>query len=256
MRKIIYISTGFLLLFPLLVLAYLSVVTNWSFPQLINGHFTLTYWLATFSSSNELLSGFVTSFFIAISIASLATALGFVVSLYIMFHKYQQKLVPLAFYTYLISPVVFGAMLNYYFIRMDLTGTLTGVLFAQWLYIFPYSILLFSTFWNERVKQLAFQSFTLGASKTQSFIKILIPLAKPWLLLCFIQCFLISWFEYGITKVIGLGKISTLTTETMKFINEANPHLAAVSAGLMIFPLLLIFVMAQFVVTKKITPTI
>jgi len=242
LRKLTYISVGFLLLFPLLALAYLSIVSNWMFPQLIHSNFTFRYWIETFSSSNTLLNSFVTSLLVAFCIALVATTFGFVVSLYIMFHSQQKKMLSLAFYPYLISPVIFGAMLNYYFIRINLTGTLSGILFAQWLYIFPYSILLFSTFWNDRIKQLTFQAFTLGASKYQSFIKILIPLAKPWLLLCFIQCFLISWFEYGITKVIGLGKINTLPIETMKFINEANPHLAAVSAGLMIFPLLLIFV--------------
>ena len=47
-----------------------------------------------------------------------------------------------------------------------------------------------------------------------------------------------SWFEYGVTQFVGIGKVPTLTVRTMQFVKEANPQFDAVSACLMVLPLL------------------
>ncbi len=246
MKKSLFYLIGLLLVLPLLTILYLSVVTNWSFPQLWQSDFSLRYWSALFYASDGLAGSFGLSLAISTGIATMATAFGFILSKQLMFDTKQSKLIQLAYYPYVIAPVVFGSMLQFYFVRLGLTGSIAGVLFGQILFVFPYAVLLQSTFWNDRVKQTAFQATTLGASEKQLFQTVLFPMARPWLVICFVQCFLISWFEYGITQLIGVGKVATLTIKTMQFVKEANTHLAALSACLMVLP-----VIALLIINKK-----
>ncbi len=251
MKKAVFYIILLFVLSPLLAIAYLSVVAAWSFPELLQANYTLMYWESLLEEGNMLTYSLGLSLLISGVIALSGTVFGYFVSKELMFHSKQNGLVQLAFYPYLIAPVVFGAMLQFYFVRWGLTGTLGGVLLAQALFILPYSVLIMSTFWTERIRQLAFQAASLGASNRLVNKEILFPMARPWLLLCLVQCFLISWFEYGITQLIGVGKVATLTIRTMFFVREANPHQAALAACLMILPVLLLLMINQRLIVKK-----
>lgn len=230
------------------------MVSAWSYPQLWSARFTTNNWLGLFRADNPLLHSLLLSLSVSVTIAVTATVFGFTVSKQLLFSEKYQKWVRLAFYPYLIAPVVLGSMLQFYFVRLGLTGTLGGVLLAQALFILPYSVLLIATFWSDRVRQLAFQASSLGASSWQVNRTVLLPLARPWLVLCLVQCFLISWFEYGITRVIGVGKVPTLTIQAMHFVKEANPHQGALAACLMILPVLLVLVANQHLLIKREQP--
>ena len=168
-----------------------------------------------------------------------------------MLDEKKQLLLKSAFLPYTIAPVVMGAMMQYYFIKIGISGSVPGVMIAQLLFILPYSVLLFSTFWSVKIRQMIHQAKTLGASDQTVNRTILLPLSGPWLFLCFVQCFLISWFEYGMTRLVGVGKVETLTIKVMLFVEEANPYLAAVSACLMIFPVLILLIINGRLVTIR-----
>ncbi|UZR97918.1 ABC transporter permease [Chondrinema litorale] len=250
MKRIAYIIVIVSLLMPLVTIISLSVTVQWQYPQLWDAHFSLKNWLEAFTN-NDVLSGLMLSLVIAVLIASIATSFGFIVSGFITENKKTEQLLQLAYYPYLIAPVVFGAMLQFYFAWLKLTGMLTGVILAQMIFILPYSVLFLATFWNNRIRQTAFQASSLGASNWHVYRTVLIPMARPWLFICFAQCFLISWFEYGITQVTGIGKVKTLTILTMQFVKEANPHLAGVVACLLVFPPLLLLAFNQRVFLKQ-----
>lgn len=248
-----YFARYFLLLFatlPFLTLLYLSVVSRWTFPQLIDATFSLGLWQNLLRNQNQIGYSFGISILLGSSVSVLATIFGFYVSKALWLEKHSARFLQLAFYPYLIPPVVLGAMLQFYFVRLGLTGTIFGVFVAQLLFILPYSVLLLSTFWTEQIRQLVLQAHSLGASDQHVNRLILLPMAKPWLGLCLVQCFLFSWFEYGITQYVGIGKVPTLTIQAMHFIKEANPHWAALIACLMLFPLLILLWMKQKLLTR------
>jgi putative spermidine/putrescine transport system permease protein len=226
------------LLLPLLILLYLSVLRQWAFPALLDVPWTMQQWTDA-ASAGGLLGSLLLSVALSGSLAVLATAAGFVISRQLMSHPRAKILLSLAYYPYLIAPVILGVMLQYYFIRLGITGTLSGVMLAQFLFVFPYAVLYFAAFWTPRIRDMEGQSLTLGATQGQTFRRVLLPAARSWLALCAFQCFLLSWFEYGMTQYVGIGKVGTLTVRTMQYIKEANPHLAAVAACMMLLPLLL-----------------
>ena len=57
--------------------------------------------------------------------------------------------------------------------------------------------------------------------------------------------------RYGITQLIGIGKVDTLTIRVMQFVREANPYLAAVTSCLMIAPPLLLLAINKKAFLKK-----
>jgi putative spermidine/putrescine transport system permease protein len=223
---------------PIAALIYLSLARQWAFPALLGGEFSLENWGLALGGTQGLAGSFLLSTAIAVSIGMACTLGGFVVSRYLNYHPRGRFLISLAYYPYLIAPVVLGVMLRFYFIKMGISGTVYGVWLAQFLFIFPYSILFFGGFWTPRTQAMEAQALTLGANPWQVFMRVLLPAGREWLYICFFQTLMFSWFEYGVTQYAGIGKVPTLTVRTMQFVKEANPHFAAVAACLMVLPLL------------------
>lgn len=229
---------------PLLTIVYLSLVTAWSYPRLWDVRWGLEHWEGLASTGLALHRNLLTSLLLAMSMSLAGAAFGYRISKALLFEKERIGWLQLSLYPYLMAPVVLGSMLQYYFLKWGLMGSFWGVLLAQALFILPFSVLLMASFWTERVRMMAWQAVTLGAGARQLDRQLLLPLARPWLALTMVQCFVVSWFEYGITQVIGLGKVETLTIKTMHFVKEANPHLAALAGCLLLGPLLLLGVLS------------
>ena len=150
-----------------------------------------------------------------------------------------------------LSPVIYALLVNYLFIRIGLSGTVAGIIIAQLMIALPFGILLLNSFWNQQITALEEISNTLGADFKQTFFKVLLPVAKPQLLVCFFQTFLISWFEYGLTTIIGVGKIQTLTLKVYQYIGEANIYYAAISSCIIVFPIIiLLWINKRFIYSK------
>jgi putative spermidine/putrescine transport system permease protein len=235
-KNISLVLVAFACLLPVIILIALSLSQNWAYPSFLPKTFTAEAWHYIFQRGNNIGSSIVTSFIIAFTVALLSTFAGFFTSRFISYHKHRNRLLFLAYLPFILSPVILALCLKYYFIRLHISGTIAGVILAQLIIAFPYSTIVLSSFWNERIQQYHFLVQTLGGSNRQAFAKVIYPIATPILLVCFFQCFLISWFEYGLTLVIGFGRVQTLTLRVSQFLTEANIFYAALSCCLLIIP--------------------
>ena len=226
---------------PLAILLVLSFGLNWSYPNLLPATFTLSHWKEFLINNNGLQESFITSFAIAFFVGLTATCLGFISSRWIAYHKRRNLLLTLIYFPFVLSPVIFGVCLKYYFLKTGLAGNVSGVILAQLIITFPYSTILFISFWNNSVRSYCHVGATLGGGILDGYSKIILPLAKPFLITCFFQCFIISWFEYGLTNIIGYGKVQTLTIRVFQFIGEANSFYAALCSCLLIIPPIAMF---------------
>lgn len=242
------------LLLPFLMVVLLSVVSQWRYPRLWDAGWTLMHWQQTLQGRSGLVSSFLLSVALSGTVAVTATVLGFFSARSVMYHPRGKALLSFALYPYVIAPVVLAAMLQHFFIRAGLSGNALGVAIAQLLFVYPYSLLFFSGFWSLSIRDMEAQAATLGASRWQIARRVLLPLSRSWIFLGFFQCFLISWFEYGLTQFIGVGKVATLTIAVFTFIREANPYLAAVASCLLVFPPLLLLALNRQVFFRKNVP--
>ncbi len=235
-KPITLIAFVALVLFPFVFMVVLSLLSGWRFPDLTPEYFGLKNWQTIVGSEVGLLSSFMSSLAISLAVAVCATLSGFLISRTVFYHPKKRILNLLTYFPYVLAPVVFGACLSYFFLKMGLFGNSTGVIVAQFLIAFPYALLFFSSFWNTKIRSYEDLVATLGGSPLQKFTKVIIPLAKSMLLICFFQTFLISWFEYGLTSIIGVGKVQTLTIKVFLFIKESNYYYGALACCLLIFP--------------------
>ncbi|GLR16924.1 ABC transporter permease [Portibacter lacus] len=241
------------IMFPFFFLLLLSLSSDWRYPALLPEYFGLKNWVQVVGTESGLAYSFFISLVISLSVAVTATLSGFFISRYVSYHKKKGLLTMLTYFPYILAPVVFGACLSYYFLRIGIFGTTAGVIIAQFIIAFPYALIFFSSFWNEKIKNYENLVSTLGGNRWTTFTKVLLPMAKGLMMVCFFQTFLISWFEYGLTSIIGVGKVQTLTIKVFLFIKEANFYYGAMSCCLLIIPpVVLIYINKRFVFNKLI----
>ncbi len=232
---------------PFGVIFYLSVTPNLAYPHWLSTTFTPGHWQQLAQSGSGLSQSLGLSLVLALTVGFLATALGFACSGVLYFSRFRESLTRLAFFPFILTPVIYAVVLQFYFLKLGLSGSTGGVVLAQLFITFPFAFLFFNGFWNHRVKQMAQLVQTLGGNGRQLFTEFLAPYAKGALVTCFFQTFLISWFEYGLTSIIGIGKVKTLTLQVFQYLNESNVPLAAVSSAVLVLPpLILLMVNRKF----------
>lgn len=222
--------------FPFVWLPFMSLFSDWKYPNVFPNNLDFQQWVLFFNGQQDVRCSFFLSLFIAITTAGTSTALGFGLARLVSYNRRRKLGVFWSLLPVTISPVLFATILAFYFNVTGMAGTVPGVIIAQLLIAIPFSIIYFTAFWSPRVADMEQLAATLGSRPSQTFRKVVLPYARPFLLVCFFQTFIISWFEYGLTSVIGAGQVQTLTLKVYLYVQEASPSLAALAATLLIIP--------------------
>lgn len=251
-RNILSFIVGSIFVLPFLLLLVLSLSKGWGYPRLLPEELGLSQWGELLETESGLLFSLLLSVVLSIFVATLATFLGFFIAKFLAYHPKKQQLLIFTYFPYLLSPVVYAACLYLYFIKIGASGTYWGVFLAQILISLPFSIILFVEHWNLRLKSMEDLVLTMGGRRSQAFWKVLLPLSKGMIVLVFFQTFLISWMEYGMTQLIGVGKVQTLTLQVYLYVQEANPFVAALASCLLVFPPILLLLLNKRLFLKKV----
>ncbi len=239
MKKWAFAGLVFFLALPFGYLLLLSLAVEWRFPLLLPESLTLEHWRLAWQLGGAAES-LVWSAVVAATVAVGSTAVGFVLARTIARHPNRRLLVALAYLPYAFSPVVYAFCLQFFFLKTRLAGTLAGVLLGHFLIVFPFSVLIFVNHWTPRLQHMEGLVYTLGGSARAAWWRVLVPVSKPALLNGLFQTFLLSWFEYGLTTVLGQGRVPTLPVRVYQYVGEANPYFAALGSSLLIAPPLLL----------------
>jgi multiple sugar transport system permease protein len=134
-----------------------------------------------------------------------------------------------------------------FFIRTGLHQTYMGVVLAHSLLALPYVIFIGVGAFETIPIDLEHQAWVMGASRFQTFYKILLPLAVPGLAAAAIYTFLLSWDEFIFSYFLILGRQEIFTlTLYLNGIKYAEPQnlLAAISFCLSV-PVIIFSLMVQ-----------
>ncbi len=237
-----------LCLFPFLFLLVLSTAAEWRYPALWPQRVSFDLWTRMLTGSGALVESFLLSTGISLIVALVSTLAGYITGKYIAYHRHRRVLLFLAYVPFIMSPVILGTCLMYLYIKTNLTGNALGVIVSQTMFAYGFSIVFFSAFWTHTTKALEDLVYTLGGTVRQAYERVLLPISRSALLVCFFQTFLISWFQYGLTILIGSGKVQTLPVKVYEYIGEANMYYAALASCLLIIPpALLLLINKRFV---------
>lgn len=237
----IWVLSGLFVL-PLIFLLLRSLAFTWTYPALLPEQWSGTFWLRIVSGNSPLGKGFFISGSLAVLTSIAATALALPVSQAISQHRYRRVLLLLAYFPFVLAPVIFATTLKIYFVRFGLSSTYVGVLIGHFLIAFPFAVLVLESGWNKRLEDLMNQARTLGANERETFMQVVIPAFKGLLGLCLFQTFLISWYEYGLASLLGQGQMQTLPIQVYQFIQEASPAFAALACCLLMLPPLFLLI--------------
>lgn len=221
---------------PLLYLLVLSGAADWRFPDVVPPAWAWSRWRDALRADDGMASSLGLSLFLSTCVALTATPTAFLASKAVAYGKYREWWLFLAYLPFAASPVILGTTLMFFYLKLQLDGTLIGVMLAQLMFALGFGMVFFLPFWNREKQAFEALVLTLGGSRWQAFRHAILPLSKGMLWICFFQTFLISWFQYGITLLIGAGRVQTLPLRVFEFINEANPYYAALAACLLIVP--------------------
>ncbi|WP_223650818.1 ABC transporter permease [Hymenobacter psoromatis] len=232
------LATALVLLFalPFGLLVLLAVAPAWRFPAALPPTYSLGALRDLLAADSELLAGLGRSLLLASVVAVVATASGFWLARAVSRAARPARWEALSYLPYALPPVLLAVLIQPFIIRLHLSGSVGGVLLGLLLIAVPFATLLLRSFWTPQAREYEQLARTLGCTPQQALGRVLLPLAGPLLRTALFQTFLLSWFDFGLTNLLSVGKVRTLTVQVFTYVGEANAPLAAVASLLLLLP--------------------
>ena len=234
--KLLVVALIVLFGLPFGLLGLLAVGENWRFPAALPPTYSLAALRSLLAADNDLLAGLGRSLLLAGTVAVVATAGGFGLARAIARSRRAARWEAASYLPYALPPVLLAVLIQPFIIRLHLSGSVGGVLLGLLLVALPFATLLLRSFWSAQAAEYEQLARTLGCTPRQALGRVLLPLAWPLLRTTLVQTFLLSWFDFGLTNVLSVGKVRTLTVQVFTYVGEANAPLAAVASLLLLLP--------------------
>lgn len=241
---IIITSVLVFILYPILCVIKNSLV--------IDGEFTFKLYDKLFTTNKRLLYN---SLFVGMAAAIFSTFLSVAIALKISFMKGKKKmlLMGILMITMISPPFVsslayiqlFGkrGLITYRLLGLSLNPYgWHGIVIMQSLGFASLNALLLIGIISKLDTSVLQASLDLGSSSSYAIRKVVIPLIKPAILVCFLLSFVRSLSDFGTPMTIG-GAFNVLATEIyMQIIGYGNLPLASAMNVIILIPALLIFI--------------
>ena len=142
----------------------------------------------------------------------------------------------------LVPPYAVGTGLTEWFLRLGLTGTLAGLVFAHLTLVLPYTVLLLLSGFGSDLRGLEEMGRAAGLSGVQRLRWVTLPVVRPTVAATALLAFLVSWSQYGTSLAVAPAR-PTLPVVLLPFVG-ADPQAAAALSLLFLAPALAALVVA------------
>jgi putative spermidine/putrescine transport system permease protein len=210
--------------------------------------FSFQWYFSFFSNYNWTMATW-TSFKIAFSVTVLATTLGTLASFFFVQAKFKGKSV---IYTFMLSPmiipvIVVAIAVYFFFAKLKLIGTLTGMILAHTVLAVPYVIVIVTATLQGFDTNLERAAMNLGANRLKTFFKITLPLVRTGIFSGALFAFLTSFDEVIIAIFISGTTANTLPKRMWESITmETDPTITAIATMLIVLTVGLLLVIEMF----------
>lgn len=231
-------------LIPFVPLVLSSVSSGWSWPNVIPDSFSFRAWSYVASESAGTWAAVSTSLVIAIivTIINVLLAVPAANALARMKLKGKWLLEAIIYAPIIIPPFVAVMGMHVTFIRLGLTGTITGVVLAHIVPTLPYMVRALSVSYRTLGFQWEEQARMLGAGTVQRFVHVVLPHLLPGIIAGSSLSILISLSQYLITFLVGSGQVMTLPLLLFPFISGGDQAIG--SAYTILFAMMAIVLLA------------
>jgi len=173
---------------------------------------------------------------LALFVATVSTGSAFFVSRAIADSRRRGMLLGLAHLSFGFSPVILGACLTWFVIRIGWSDRFSGVAWAQVSVAHAFAVVVLQGLWTPDRRAMVDTARTLGARWPYVWAWVLWPTCRPLVLVCWAQTFFFSWMQYGLTLTLGAGKVQTLPLQVYDYVFEADPGYAAMASLVLVGP--------------------
>ena len=201
---------------------------------------------------------FANSFLISVGATAIAVVLAVPASYGIAkYHFKGRKVMLLSFLVTQMLPV--SVLLTPMFImfkNMHVYNTWVAAVLADATIGIPFSVLILKNYFSSIPKDLEEAAYLDGCNKFTAFIRILIPISKPGVMVCAIFSFLYAWGDlaYGMTFILDQEK-RPITAGIFNFMGQYGTKWSYLTAFAVvtIIPVALIFIFMQKYIVSGMT---
>jgi spermidine/putrescine transport system permease protein len=201
-----YFVLLFLLYLPIGILSVFSFSENTTLVFPMNG-FPTTQWYEAVLGDEALIQAIVNSLVVGLLAATLATALGFGVSVATVRFRYRGRvgLVGLSALPLIVPFIVLGVSLFLLFIFLDLPRSLLTIAIGHSIVALPFALLILLARMVGLDANLEEAAMDLGAPYRSTLRRVVVPLMGPSLLSAWLTCFIVSFDEVAIALFLAGG---------------------------------------------------
>lgn len=244
--------TIFCILFPMGIILLWSFTGRWPWPELLPESYLLRTWKELLFGSSSLFPLLRSSMLIAGAVAVIATAVGILTARAAELHDIPGKtlirfgsLLPL-----LVPGTVFTMGIQIVLIRMGLTDTIPGIVLVHLIAAVPYCITIMSDMTRAIGARLEEQAAVLGAPPLRAFFYGSFHPLLPGILSSMSMGFILSYSQYFTTLLVGGGRVRTLATVLVPYIQSGDRALSGAYSVVFVGSALAVFALFEWAIHK------
>jgi multiple sugar transport system permease protein len=211
-----------------------------------------------FSESSATMKGFKNSFLIAFSAMVISTVLSIPAAYGLARFRFNSKKLLILFFLMMqmLPSTLILTPLYIMFSKMGLLNNYLAPILADATLGIPFSIIILRTYFLSIPKELDEAAAIDGCNPVTSFFKIMLPIAKPGVIVAAVFSFVYAWGDliYGITFMTD-PNMRPITSNIYNYVQQYQTLWNATMAfGLVaIFPIVLIFIFMQKYIVSGLT---
>jgi len=240
---------------PLVALLLWSVARGWFWPSPLPTNFTI-FWYNYALAVPGIVDSLRNSVVVAVSAVVVTTLTSLPAGYALARLHFPGKgffrtlfLLPL-----MVPAIAIGIGVAAVFYRLNLIGTLPGIILAHSVATLPFGILILTAGFESLNPSVEEAAAACGAGASRRFITITLPLIAPAILAQAIYVFTISMDEFTLTLLLSSADTATLPVRIYGAIGEGYIQLSSALAMLLLLPsFVLTCVLVRFVKTEYLT---
>lgn len=245
--KLIAYSMVLSIILPLLLIIIWSFANRWQWPSLVPTDYGIRGWSYIFGARAKTFEIICISMCISF-MASIITVGITIPAAKAMAHynfRLKKQIEMLIFLPAIVPTVVVAMGIHIHFLRMNLGGSFSGLVLINILPCIPYSYWILKNVFEIIGDKMNYQARVLGASSTQTFIYITLPMIFPGIITALSMSFIVSFGQYFINVLIGAGKITTFTMLMFPYIESGDRTMGSVYGTVFLFASLIGLVIVE-----------
>jgi len=131
--------------------------------------------------------------------------------------------------------------------KLMLLDTHAGIVLGHATFAIPFSVWMMTSYFNALPRELDEAATMDGATRMQTLLKVILPLAMPGIVTTGIYIFVSSWNEYLFAMMLSGQNVRTVTVALQLFIGEFTVQWGLLTAGgtLVAIPVTILFLIVQ-----------